>query len=794
MRKFDCHRWFHYFFQRFLLTSLLVFSLGFESAQASSGMWGTGMYPATGACQYNPQLSDEVVGIKEQQEENKEQWEETRSRLRRAKARLKRAQRELDQTKADFQKRGLSGAAYNLIDRHISSGTSCATYESDDCPARKGRSRVPGQREGRAAEYTVEDPIESLLAMSGVYDSENETNQPLRNVASNNAPPGEIDDRANELFDRYPARPPTQPVAQPRAPSEVAPPARATQPPPQDSPLVSDEPFCESNPRSSAPFAAEVWGDACSGSTINGSICRQGVDQGPGFNGSACSDLIKKWYQRKAAVDEAQNEVAQAELERDSIKAEKSELSESLREAKREAREEYRRTVSEGGCVGCMVQNSSRYQQARTPNWLDVGGNLLLGLGSMYFGQQQQRYISDNNAKLGFPTQTYPAIGYGFPYFGNALYGALGGGMSQGGFGCGTGFGNGGGGGGGAFGYPGGMGGNPMGGGMFNGGFGPGALGFGQNGGMMNGGFAMPGFGMGNFMPGAAMPGGYMQNAYMMPGGNAMGGFPMSGGMFAQGGIGFPMAGGNMMGGFPMSGGFPMNGGFPMTGGMFAQGGIGFPMGGGGYMMGGYPMGGGYMMGGGMPMTGGYPMGGGYAISGGIGFPMGGGNMMGGYAMPGGFSMPGGYQMVGGMPMGGPMPGGFQMAGMMPGSMMSMMPGMGGGMMGGMDPASMQMQQMQMQLQMQQAQTAMQMQQRRMENYMAQSRVVQGLSMELNTLYTRLQQAQLSMQSGGSFGFESGGAGYSGFGFATPGSGYSPIYNGTGIGGPVPGGIRPTVR
>ena len=802
MRKFECHRWFHYFFHRFFHRSfiggLLVFVLGLESAQASQGMWGTGMYPAVGACQYNPQLSDEVVSIKEQQEENKDQWEETRSRLRRAKARLKRAQRELDQTKADFQKRGLSGAAYNLIDRHISSGTACETYESDDCPARRGRYQAPkrGQGENGIGEYTVEDPIETLLAMSGVYDSEVETNkQPLRNVA-NAEVLGEIDDGAREAFDRNPpavrnppaARPPTQP----RAPSDVAEPVRAPQPRPTENQGTPDEPYCEGSPRSSAPFAAGVWEQACSGSTINGSICRQGVDQGPGFNGSACSELIKKWYQKKAAVEEAQAEMAQAELERDSLKAEKKELAEEIREAKREAREEYRRTVSEGGCVECMVQNSSRYQQSSGVNWPSVLGNTALGLGAMYFGQQQQRYISDNNAKLGFPTQTYPAIGFGFPYFGNALYGALGGGMGQGGFGCGSGFGNGGGGGlggGGAFGYPGGMMGNPMGGGMFNGGFGPGALGFGQNGSFMNGGIGGPGFGMGNYMPGAAVPGGYMQNAYM----NGFGG-PMPFGQFAQGGIGFQMPGmGGPFGG-PFGGQFGPGGfgfqapgfGGPMPFGQFVQGGIGFQV------PGGYAMGG--------PMFGG-PMYGSPFGQGGLGYQMPGAYGIGGPMPVGMFAQGGiGFQMPGGYAMGGPMFGGpfaqggigFQMPGFggpMPGSMMSMMPG------GGLDPASMQMQQMQMQLQMQQAQTAMQMQQRRQENYMAQSRVVQGLSMELNTLYTRLQQAQVSLQSGGSFGFEYGGAGFSGgLGFSTPGSGFSPIYNGTGIGGPVPGALRPTVR
>ena len=61
-------------------------------------------------------------------------------------------------------------------------------------------------------------------------------------------------------------------------------------------------------------------------------------------------------------------------------------------------------------------------------------------------------------------------------------------------------------------------------------------------------------------------------------------------------------------------------------------------------------------------------------------------------------------------------------------------------------------------------------QQRRMENYMSQTRVISGLSQEMYTLTARLQQAQASLYSGGTMGFESGIAG--GMPYATGGLPY----------------------
>lgn len=417
-------------------------------------MWGTGMYPAQQGCGFNPIMSEEIQGIKAEQQDIKEELKDIKDDIRRARTRAKTAEKALADVKSRFQKHGLGGGAFNIIDRHISGGRSCDSYATEDCPA-------SSKRRPLSDNDLKLDPIDALLALNGIGTA------PVRNVASTKVPPGKVPNEVEEGEYDIVAPPKGQPTQ--RVPNQ------------DDGASTPDgegESDCGPSRSSTSPFTPGVWSHACQGSSVSGSyICRQGVDQGPNFNDRLCESLLRDWAERKKDADEALAKVGELEGELSRLNIEKADKQSEYKDAVKESREEYRRTLTEGGCLECMMQGQSYYQQQRKPNWLEVGGNLLLGVGSMYFGNQQQRYISDNNAKLGFPSQTYPAIGFGYPYFMNALYGAVGGGMSSGGFGCGGGMG----GGGGAFGYPPGMMGGPMGGGLSNGGSGA----FGYPSGMM---------------------------------------------------------------------------------------------------------------------------------------------------------------------------------------------------------------------------------------------------------------------------------------------------------------------
>ncbi|MCE3010062.1 MAG: PspA/IM30 family protein [Proteobacteria bacterium] len=340
------------------------------------------------------------------------------------------------------------------------------------------------------------------------------------------------------------------------------------------------------------PYAANVWG---------AQICDRSRDQAPkgggrvvvraactvpaeakvsqGYNQKQCETAVAYLQDNKDKLDQQAQLVAALEADIENSKTAIADKRGELRDAVREAQREAREQMTEGGCIDCMMMGNGYVMQPRKPGTGEILANVGLGIASMYFGNKQQQYITDMNSKLGFPTQSYPSIGFGFPYFMGALYGAIGGGVGGGAFGCmggmgGTGgfngpygmmgpFGMGGmyGGNGGAFGYPHGMYGMPMGGGMFMPGMGP----WGMAGPWGNGPWgAYPGGMMASGGIGFMMPGGYMMG---MPMGAMQMGMPMGNmmGMMAGGGMGMPM--GNMMG--MMAGGGM---------GMMAGGGMGSDM------------------------------------------------------------------------------------------------------------------------------------------------------------------------------------------------------------------------
>jgi outer membrane murein-binding lipoprotein Lpp len=438
---------------KMLVSFLVPFGLS-EEASASFALGqnhGIGMYPAQAQCPYPSEMADEIAGLEADRRDTRDRLSEIKRELRRAKRRLSEAEKRVDAEKTKFQNSGLTGTAYNTIDNHISGKLRCSGYETERCRPREvdyRRRSPPRDRSGSGApaEASIDriDPVEALLALNGFGEV-----SATRNVATETRPPSGLDD--------------AEPDSGPRVPRERT--------------------ECPGGLRPVDPFTPNVWARACRGSQLSGSICRDAPDafRAEKFNIRACERSLVDWYKKNAELNAANDEVNQLQAELDSLDSDEKELKKEIREAKRDASEERRRMISEGGFESIMQGSVSRGPQRTGPNLVEIGGNVIFGLASMYFGQQQQRFISDNNAKLGFATQTHPSWGYGWPYFGNALYGATQGGMSSGSFGCSTGFGNGGGSGG-VFGYPPGMMGGPQSGGLFNNGFGPGGYGVPMNG------------------------------------------------------------------------------------------------------------------------------------------------------------------------------------------------------------------------------------------------------------------------------------------------------------------------
>ncbi len=230
------------------------------------------------------------------------------------------------------------------------------------------------------------------------------------------------------------------------------------------------------------PFQVKDWASLCdpnkSGSVFpvlcDSSRYRQ---QGGDSRGDIknCKKGLSEYRKNYSQSQKIQRDV-------DALERSISTAKDNMKDAKQAMIDEQRASTEGGVCVNC-VANSAGYsyqQQNRGTDWANVAGNLLTGAVGMYAGYKNNQMVAQYNSNLGFPTTAYPTIGYGLPYIAAGLYGALGGGTGQGGFGCGSSNSasmmNGG-----AFGYPNSMYGNPAGGGMYM----PGLMGMGGLG--MNG-------------------------------------------------------------------------------------------------------------------------------------------------------------------------------------------------------------------------------------------------------------------------------------------------------------------
>lgn len=670
------------FFVRMMMPFALVMSVAL-TAQAQ--MWGAGLYGGMQGCNMQNAVGPAASSYLDEINEAQQAIQDARRLISQKKNELRRAEREAERHEKAI--RGVIDDGYaDCIIAHIQDNARCQEYSGN----------------------VGNEPI--------VTGTEGYQGSIVSPVAGNRSPAG-VGAGATPSPDEGAYVP--EPGYENNLPTQPTPPISSLDP---YIPITGNRPLC-------SPFTQPLWNGSCdpnkSGS-FQARTCDLAALRGERtrYRAQDCKKGLTEYRKNYHNISKLQGEI-------ENLEASIERFREDMKFAKEGFQDEIRNQTEAGICYECMAQGSGyTSQRSSGTDWGSVIGNLGVGLAATYMGYKTNQMISDNNAALGWPTQSYPAIGYGFPYIaqgvqqmlggGSGIYGAVNGGIGAGSMAC-SGM-NGGvngiygpfGGmnGGGMWGNPhamGGMGG--MGGGIFMPGMGP-------------WGMAGP-WGMGGPYPGAMgypMAGGMMG----MPMGNMIG----AGGIIGAGGMmGMPMGGmaGSMMG-------MPMGN---MMGGM-----MGMPMGGmaGGMM--GMPMGGmaGSMMG--MPMGSMIGAGGIIGAGGMMGMPMGGmaGGMMG---------MPMGSMM--GMAMGG-MAGG--MMGMPMGSMMGMaMGGMAGGMMGmpmgsmtgvgGMD-----MYQQMMQMQMQQYQTMMQAQQQYMQQQMQKQQMIASLQQEMYGLMYRIQAIQYGSSTG----------------------------------------------
>ncbi|MCX7979102.1 MAG: hypothetical protein N2578_08870, partial [Bdellovibrionaceae bacterium] len=144
---------------------------------------------------------------------------------------------------------------------------------------------------------------------------------------------------------------------------------------------------------------------------------------------------VEKKVRLEARIERLQND----------IKAARAAISDKATQAREEYYERMRERMEGGICWDCYTSagavSGGIVAERREPDWAAVATNVGLGLLSIYLGHQMNKDAMKTNAALGWPTQPYPAWGYGFPFLAAGIYGALGGGIGVGAYGCAAGFG-----------------------------------------------------------------------------------------------------------------------------------------------------------------------------------------------------------------------------------------------------------------------------------------------------------------------------------------------------------------
>ncbi len=182
--------------------------------------------------------------------------------------------------------------------------------------------------------------------------------------------------------------------------------------------------ICDMNKRGS------VMGVVCDGKRFR-------VEEKTGATAKDCKKGLVDYRKNYARSQRLETEVKS--LER-AIANGKRDLQSAKEQVAEERRERAKEQLEGGICVNCATSGSGYVYQKPQTDWANVAANVGTGLLVSLMGYKQQQMVTEANASIGWPTQSYPAGGaaIGAPFFLNGLYGALGGGVGAGAFGCGN--------------------------------------------------------------------------------------------------------------------------------------------------------------------------------------------------------------------------------------------------------------------------------------------------------------------------------------------------------------------
>ena len=430
-----------------LMVSALAMTAVTAKAQYMNSMAGTGYNPGQQGCAYQPQVAAGASSYLDEYNEIKKSMSEEKRRL----SDMKRKQRQIDKElgKARDTIRGVVSDVYSeFIIEHMDSARLCSEYKG------YGSYPVPPPED-----YRPPAPVNQELPR--VDEDESTVNREKKKKTTSRT----RSSASNEVaIDRTPAAAETSSATGLEGGRSVSAPSSGG----AQQGLIDVRGFTQAQ-----------WRQVClpqKRGGVSGAACENPYKSGAKsrYSPNECKKSLEVYRDKTV---ESQKLAGQIEESENLIARYKEDLPAAMKDAK----ERYKEDTESGICMDCMASGNGYITQRPGPDWAGVAANFLTAGTAMYMGYQNNKMVAEYNSDLGWPTQPYPTWGYGLPFMMNGIYGALGGGIGAGGFGCAGAGGMAGMGAGaygnvgmqGPYGYPQGMFGGQMGGGMYNGGIGP---------------------------------------------------------------------------------------------------------------------------------------------------------------------------------------------------------------------------------------------------------------------------------------------------------------------------------
>ncbi|MEN0060271.1 MAG: hypothetical protein AAGB31_15640, partial [Bdellovibrio sp.] len=157
------------------------------------------------------------------------------------------------------------------------------------------------------------------------------------------------------------------------------------------------------------PSYVSNWGQHCDPSkkgSVRSSACNAYRDSegGRGNSVDSCKKSLTEYRVNYSKGKKLQNEIEDLE---ERIQMRKEELADAKKEMQELARER-RMSQTEGEyCENCARKGSGYVYQKPQTDWSGVTANAITGALATYMGYQQNKMVTEANAELGWPTQSY---------------------------------------------------------------------------------------------------------------------------------------------------------------------------------------------------------------------------------------------------------------------------------------------------------------------------------------------------------------------------------------------------